>query len=378
MIRVAIVDDEENALNMLEILLSRCGNVHIAGKFTDAQEAVATIGRTPPDAVFLDIEMPELSGMEAARKLQSLVPQLQVVFTTAYAEYAVEAFEIDSLDYLLKPIKMERLQQSLQRIEEAMATRAFPVQPDPMHHIRCMGGFTLYDADRKPLPWRTNKEKELCAFLVHHRGQPVSQEAIMEALWPESDAEKAKPYLYNCTSLLRKKLQSSGLPAAIHTVNNGYCLEMNRIYCDVAELEQRIDVVQQGKESKLSYQMERISALYQGSYMDLCDYTWAIGRQEQLTVKCIQALRTMATSFREGGQSAPAISCLRKIMEIAPDSESDGRELIALLAETGERREAVQAGKQLEEAVRERLDLELEDETQALIQRLGFGVRRDR
>lgn len=117
MIRVLLVDDDEDALNLLEILLGQIGDVKVVGRFVNPFQAIEALDTTPVDAVFLDNQMPGMTGMEAARKIRDIQPQMPIVFTTAYAEYAVEAFEIQSTDYLLKPIVMNRLQNAVSRIK---------------------------------------------------------------------------------------------------------------------------------------------------------------------------------------------------------------------------------------------------------------------
>src|SRR5690348_4751314 len=104
MIRVMLVDDEDDALDLLEILLRQTGEVSVVGRYSDPVQAIEALTVTPVDAVFMDNEMPVMTGMEAARKIKKIQPHLPIVFTTAYSEYAVEAFEIQSIDYLLKPL----------------------------------------------------------------------------------------------------------------------------------------------------------------------------------------------------------------------------------------------------------------------------------
>lgn len=117
MIRVLLVDDEEDALNLLEILLGQIGDVTVVGRYLDPVRAIEALDKTPVDAVFLDNQMPGMTGIDAARKIRDILPQIPIVFTTAYSEYAVEAFEIQSTDYLLKPITMNRLQNAVSRIK---------------------------------------------------------------------------------------------------------------------------------------------------------------------------------------------------------------------------------------------------------------------
>jgi two-component system LytT family response regulator len=114
MVRALIVDDEEPARNRLRHLLAPEQDVEIVGEAENGAEAMEQIAALAPDLVFLDIQMPGGSGMEVAASLAS--PRPRIIFCTAYDQYAVDAFELNALDYLLKPINHARLQKALERV----------------------------------------------------------------------------------------------------------------------------------------------------------------------------------------------------------------------------------------------------------------------
>jgi len=114
MIRAFVVDDERLAVQRLTRLLNDTGRVTIAGSATDPQDALDTLRDADVDVVFLDIQMPEMTGIELVERLDRNIP---VVFTTAYDRYALEAFAVNSIDYLLKPIEAERLEKALDKLE---------------------------------------------------------------------------------------------------------------------------------------------------------------------------------------------------------------------------------------------------------------------
>src|SRR3954467_77886 len=109
-----IVDDERLAVERLTRLLNATGRVAIAGSSTDPVAALALLSATPVDVLFLDIQMPGLTGFELLERLDR---DVTVVFTTAYDRYAIEAFGVSSIDYLLKPIEPERLDRALDKVE---------------------------------------------------------------------------------------------------------------------------------------------------------------------------------------------------------------------------------------------------------------------
>lgn len=122
--RLLIVDDEPPALAKLRRLLQAMPEVSWLGEAGDGEQALALLQRERVDAVLLDIQMPGLSGLELAVQLQRQWPGLQIAFCTAYDEHALRAFDLNAVDYLLKPYTPERLAQTVQRLAARLAQPA--------------------------------------------------------------------------------------------------------------------------------------------------------------------------------------------------------------------------------------------------------------
>ena len=118
--RVLIVDDEPLARARLAVLLGDCVDVEIIGSVADGESALAAIGEQQPDILLLDINMPGLNGTTLARRLAGRA-RPQVIFCTAYEAHALQAFELGAVDYLLKPVRLERLRDALQRADRRLA-----------------------------------------------------------------------------------------------------------------------------------------------------------------------------------------------------------------------------------------------------------------
>ena len=125
-IRCLLVDDEPLALDALATLIGKISDLEITDQCRDAVEALGVINAQQIDLVFLDINMPELSGLEMLRSLSN---PPKVIFTTAYREYAVEAFELDVVDYLVKPVSLERLLKSINRYHDRIKNKGSVLQP---------------------------------------------------------------------------------------------------------------------------------------------------------------------------------------------------------------------------------------------------------
>jgi two-component system LytT family response regulator len=117
-VRILIVDDEAPARERLKRFLAGIEGVELVGEAEDGPQAVELIEQEQPDLVLLDIQMPGLDGFGVIEALEELPP---IVFVTAYDEYAIRAFEVNALDYLLKPFSHERLEQAINRAQEAQA-----------------------------------------------------------------------------------------------------------------------------------------------------------------------------------------------------------------------------------------------------------------
>ncbi len=119
--KALIIDDERLARNELRRLLDNFPKVNIVGEASNADEAIVLIEELKPDLLFLDIQMPGKTGFDLLSSLENEVPD--VIFTTAYDEYAIKAFEFNALDYLLKPIELHRLSEAIQKVENEIISQ---------------------------------------------------------------------------------------------------------------------------------------------------------------------------------------------------------------------------------------------------------------
>lgn len=121
MITCMIVDDEPLAVKLLESMVARTSDLELCGSFTDSIAALEALQRKPVDLLFLDIQMPDLDGLELAHSIDNR--RTRVVFTTAFKDYAFESYEVNSLDFLLKPIRYVKFQAAVEKAREYFATQ---------------------------------------------------------------------------------------------------------------------------------------------------------------------------------------------------------------------------------------------------------------
>lgn len=121
-INAIIVDDEERARDVLSTLIERhCPQIHIQDQCKNVKEAIKSIQNHRPNVVFLDIEMPEQAGYELVEFFDPI--DFEIIFVTAYDHYAIKAFELSAIDYLLKPVEIKRLKEAIARVEDKIGTR---------------------------------------------------------------------------------------------------------------------------------------------------------------------------------------------------------------------------------------------------------------
>ena len=144
--KALLIDDERLARNELRRLLAVHDDIAIAGEATDVEDALAKIGQLKPDLLFLDVQMPGADGFSLLERLEPPLPA--VIFTTAYDEFAVKAFEFNALDYLLKPVDPNRLIAALEKLRGRGAAAASPAEAVATHRLTLEDKVFVREGDR--------------------------------------------------------------------------------------------------------------------------------------------------------------------------------------------------------------------------------------
>jgi two-component system LytT family response regulator/two-component system response regulator LytT len=130
-LKAVLVDDEQLARDELGYLLGQVGGVEVVGQAGNGIEALSTIDKLQPDVVFLDVQMPGLTGFEVARRMLDIRAPSHIIFVTAYDQHAIEAFEVNAVDYLLKPVDPSRLELAVDRARRRVTTERVSERADP-------------------------------------------------------------------------------------------------------------------------------------------------------------------------------------------------------------------------------------------------------
>lgn len=325
------MDDEIPSLNKLEKLLNNSGIAEVVGTFTEPLEALAFLKADKVDAVFLDIEMPNMDGIELATRILDLWGDIAVVFVTAYNQYAVEAFRLNALDYLLKPVSVDRLRETLDRILEGKVVSVHSGEVT----VRCFGKFSVI-AGTEEIRFRTEKAEELLAFLIDNRGSFVSRSKIIDNLWEDFEGDRAVVHLNTTLHYIKKALLPYDIQISILYDRGSYRLETQCMDCDYLKFStftEKSEVV--GQQNILEF--EETAGLYGGEYLSGWEYNWAAGKRLLLEEKFIGLLLDLAKYYKGEGNNHESAKWLKAGLMHEPLHRELNYRLMEALLLTNER-----------------------------------------
>lgn len=228
------VDDEMLALADLTNALEQADPAARICAYTSPSAALKAVrtGEARPDIAFLDIQMRGWTGLQLAAELREVLPALEIVFVTAFAEYALESYALHARGYLLKPV-------TAQAVREELDIIGGTTQPQPQSkvlQVSCFGNFEVFCAG-KPLKFSRAKSKELFAYLVYRSGATCSIREIAAALFEDREYDSAlKNQTETFKSDLMKALRSVGCEDAVIKGRNCLSVNLEKIDCDYYRL----------------------------------------------------------------------------------------------------------------------------------------------
>lgn len=236
MIKVAIIDDEQLAVDNLSYILSDFKDIEVIGRFTDSVHLLEFLKENTIDLIFMDIEMPEVSGLELAEKINSLYGNIEVVFATAYNQYAIKAFEVSAIDYILKPLSKARIEKTIENIRKRIVYKVDRTMEAPKVFIKCLGGYEIY-INGQIVPFKVSKAKEVLAYLINAMGKSLGWMTIADDIWPDSyDDKKLMNNFHVASHALRNFLNDNGIPDIYDYSRNLYRIDPTKFECDFLQL----------------------------------------------------------------------------------------------------------------------------------------------
>ncbi len=370
-LRAIIVDDEAAAIKVLSSLLEGDERVHIVGCYSSPEAALAKLPSDRPDIVFLDIEMGSMDGLAAA-DLFNQERFVHIVFVTAFSQYAIQAFEVNAIDYLLKPVQKKRLDKTLTRLRafsppEQDPDRAVGVEVGQLRVISLNQATVLNEAGQA-MRWRTRKAKELFFYLWINKKNPVNKDTLIERLFPDKDPKRATALLHTTVYQIRRGLAELGFPEGIKYADDRYHLELP-VTSDLEELNRLLDL-EKVDESALT----DILALYRKDFLADETYNWA-NETRIRSRNLVQGLVTgKIRQLLDRGELTPLLmDCLDFMRRISPIDETGAGlqlEFFSLQNKKAEMRDFYQA---FTERLSQALDISPSKELEELYERLMSG-----
>jgi|SRR5690554_2154956 len=273
MINVVMIDDERLAINNLTYHLQEFSQLNIIGGFTRVDELWECLEKENIQLIFMDIEMPEINGIELAAKVFAKYPKIEIVFATAYDHYAVEAFEINAIDYILKPISKTRLKTTVQRIIDGSVLKP----AEKKIYISCLGGFEIY-VNEKLIPFKLSKAKEILAYLINKMGRSVGWMSIADDVWEDIlDDKKLMNNFHVASFSLRKFLKENDIEEIYDYSRNQYRIDTSKFKCDLFELHRVYEEFLKTKKVITNPQIFRTGELFAG-----LSYIWSFDMADKV------------------------------------------------------------------------------------------------
>ncbi|GEM02239.1 Two-component response regulator, SAPR family, consists of REC, wHTH and BTAD domains [Halolactibacillus halophilus] len=333
--KVCIFDDEVMAIEFLTHQLSKINGVEItltsSTPYLDHyHDLLKNI-----DVVFLDIEMPEIDGLALAEQLNEQYPHIHIVFVSAYKGYAIEAFELSALDYLLKPVKLDRLKKTINRIEQQLPLNSSINNSNKHLLIQVLGPLEFILDDNlitNTIQWRTSKSKEVFLFLLHHAGAVLSKSRIVETLWPDIDPDKGFANLYVNIYNVRKSLKQLKNFITITNVDNGYAIKLRHTDID-KQLWYAFFKKNFSLHDAIPLDYQHHLDMYKGFYLEELDYIWAEAERFEIDESWVHHAKLLADFYFNNNDIEQASRWYTTIIKRRPDDEQVAFQLMKLYAD---------------------------------------------
>lgn len=253
---ILIIDDERPAIKNLERVVKEAEpGAHIY-TVEEYDRAIDICHETEIDVAFVDVEMPGMDGITLSGELKNIRPLINIIITTAYEKYSLDAFGIYASGYILKPAEIDEVKDALANLRNTVRTMSKGL------YIQCLGNFEVF-YDGSVIQFGRSRAKEILAYLIDRNGAAVNNAEICAVLFEndESDMVKQRNYFHHLYNNLYNTLSEYGCENILVKGHNSYSVDMDKINSDYYELLRRNPDVMTG---------------YSGEYMN--QYSWAEGR----------------------------------------------------------------------------------------------------
>lgn len=339
LMRAILIDDEQLPLLYLKkVLENKVNGVEVVGLFQDPIQAFEEIKTILPDVVFLDIHMPGMNGLEVGERIQEVLQNIEIVFVTGDDNHALEAFDLYAFDYIVKPLQIERLKKTVERLQQRIKNNQTSIIEEKESTLLWTFNqlkFQRPGCEPEIFKWRTSKVQELFAYMFHHREKTVDRETLIELLWPDFGIDRGAKQLYTAIYHIRQTIKKAGISSiTINSVNNlygGYIMHVENILIDTKEWETNLNKLDPPKSNNIQ-EHEKVFGEYKGDYLGNYDYLWAEGERERLRRLWLNHGLILSKFYRDTENIQAAIKVNQRIQQMYPEKEESYFELMRLYA----------------------------------------------
>lgn len=330
-VRTMIIDNDLAAINHLELTLNKVGLTNIISKETCGLEARENILKLRPELIILDSELKEIDSLALAKEVESKFQDTRFLFLTSREKINVEAFELNHVDFIVKPIEESKVIQSLKKLSPDFST----LNNEVTQLIGCFKHLNYIELHRNGrfkqsnLNWRTRYAKEIFAYLITNHKVNVKKDELIQMLWPEFPTKEAYRNLYMHIHLIRQVLQEAGIPILINNHNDSYSLYMNGVETDYEFFLSQIERYKYVDLSKL----ERAMNLYRGHFLQDENYEWIAYKREKYRLIWLETMEYIIETQKEENMINRAIINALYVQNIDPYLEHTYYILMDLFAE---------------------------------------------
>lgn len=285
--RFLLVDDEQSNLDELALILEEVCPHSTSQLCNSPTLAIEAVEVDSFDIAFLDIQMPGMTGLELAELINTQSPATVIIFITAYNHYAAEAFDINAIDYVLKPLRRERVAKAIEKYAQ-LDRRKSQKKPELELSVFAFGDNRLL-CGQQEIRWNRGKTGELFWILLMNRGNRIHKEELCSMLWPEFSLRQALANLQVTLHRVRKELECfERHHICIDYSSDRYCLQLGSGFYDVDEFNRLLE------HNESPADLHRAVSLYTGAFLGKTGWQWAEHEGERLRQKYLHALNELA------------------------------------------------------------------------------------
>lgn len=339
--KVVIVDDEPIMLLAMKRMLSSIEGIELVGSFQNAAEAITFIEKHDIDLALLDIQIANDDGIELARHLRLTNTDLDIVFTTSHSDYAIEAYDVYPLDYMVKPISRLRLIQTINRAVDRRSHSSDKSNQSAEASIsklkvRTFGCFEVNSEHQGSVKWISKKSEELFAYLIVHRGQSIAKIRIIEDVFSDMSYKSAEMYLNTAVYQLRKALLSHGFKEIIITGQEKYRVEMSHLNVDFIAFDYEVAKLSDINDDNADIAIE-LEKRVSGELFEDQSFVWAAMERENINVLYQSFANHLANWLFAHKRYPEAIQIVRKLVSRNEFDEKSNQLLLKIVGALGDK-----------------------------------------